>query len=120
MTQEELVALCVEWQKILRLQDWNIIVKIVRERGMNKPDREGEITIFHKAKEANIRLLDPVDYPPTCTQPQDMEAVLVHELLHIQFEFCIDDEDNTAMEIAVELTAQALVNLKRKGIQPNG
>jgi hypothetical protein len=42
-----------------------------------------------------------------------MEQVLVHELLHIHFPECDDNECHAQVEQGVEMTACALVGLKR-------
>lgn len=110
-TVDELLALCVEWQERLRLQDWRIGLTIARARDFENDRKEAEITMMDMLKEARIKILNPVDYPATCWLPQDMEEALVHELLHIHFLPFGDCE--VAEEAAINCISQALVNAKR-------
>lgn len=117
-TEEELRAKCIEWQKILRLQDWIITLVISRERNMNlKGNAEIEATLPKRM--ATIRILDPLDYPPNRVESQDMELSLVHELLHIHlFPLFADREDEMRMvaeEQAIEAISRGLIALKRNG-----
>ena len=120
-TIDELQTLCDEWQKTLRISDWNINLNIVRQVTM-PADAEGHCKTYRTLKYATISVLDPVDYDIDGyrkeTQVQhDMERTLVHELLHVQFDLAIMDAekmDMTAFEQAIDLTAWGLVNLKRK------
>jgi hypothetical protein len=122
-TQEEVAAALAFWQKALRLQDWHVTVEIKRSRDMGgEYTRGGEVFIKDSRKAARINLLDPVDYSPSCWEPQDMEYFLVHELLHLHTS-CIrqtdgESEDNTQEEQAVDSIASALVSLHR-GIVPH-
>jgi hypothetical protein len=113
MTEQELTTLCAEWQKTLRLQDWKILVRICRMRDMPK-DTQGCVDWTWAHKEAVIKIEAPIDYPPECAWEQDMEQTLVHELLHLHFPE--DDEEKCHLQIeqGIELTACALVDLKRK------
>lgn len=116
-TNEEAQDACKEWQKILRLQDWAVKVFIKRARDMSLEGGQGEVHWGLQSKSASILLLDPLDYPPGLRQEQDMEKTLVHELLHLHsapfdnFEY--ESLENTALEQAIDLTAEALVELKR-------
>lgn len=119
LTQEQLHQLCLEWQEVLRLQDWRVFLRVSRARELSGTDRQGECDWIQNRKEGYISLLDPVDYPPDACVPYDQELVLVHELLHLHFasfwpDKGYDDPECIAMEQAIEFTAQALVALKRK------
>jgi hypothetical protein len=116
MTEQELTSLCAEWQKTLRLQDWKILVQIKRTHDMPE-GLEGCIETTRTKKDAVIRILDPADYPPKAAWVQDMEATLVHELLHLHFPEVDENEYHTWVEQGIELTARALVDLKRKAGQ---
>lgn len=117
-TGEELLAKCEEWQKILRLQDWIITVHIRRERDFTLSDSNAEIITTLPKRMATIHILDPIDYPPDQSEPQDMELSLVHELLHIHlFTFFADREDEmriVAEEQAIEAISRGLIALARK------
>lgn len=116
MTEPQLQRLTAEWQKILRLQDWDVHTETVRDRDMYSDNAQGECTWVLAHKEALIKLEDPVDYHAHEAWPQDQEKTLVHELVHLHFApFMLerDDPGYVAQEQAIELIAQALVSLKR-------
>lgn len=115
MTQDELQALCHEWQGVLRLQDWDVKVFVVRKRDLSSGDVMGEISFTLPKKTAVISILDPVDYDPDIAWGQDQEQTLVHELLHLHMAPFDHSEglEHTAMEWAVDSIAKALVSLKR-------
>jgi len=120
LTEDELRMKCYEWQAILRLQDWDVIISIDRARDMI-PDVLGQCEWTLPTKQARIRILDPVDHPPDLKWPQDMEQTLVHELLHLHFapfnKFEADSLEYVTMEQAIDLIAGALVRLKRGAIE---
>jgi hypothetical protein len=115
MTEPELQELCAEWQKILRLQDWEIHVCIARSRDMPE-GMQGCIDMVWPRKEAHISIIDPVDYPPDSWWAQDMERTLVHELLHLHSPERENEREDiqVLIEQGVQLTACALVDLKRQ------
>lgn len=121
LTEDELREKCVEWQKILRLQDWIITILITRERHMGCSSRIAEIEAKLPKRMATIRILDPIDYPTGLSEDQDMELSLVHELLHIHlFPLFADREDEMRMvaeEQAIEAISRGLIHLSRmKGV----
>lgn len=116
MTQDELVTLCAEWQKRLRLQDWIVKPRIARK--FDFVDRaQGQCNWTIETKIATILILDPIDYPRDTLFEQDLEQTLVHELLHLHLAGVLE-EDNRANEItieqAIDCTAMALVQLRRE------
>lgn len=117
-TDEELQKKLIEWQRILRLEDWIIEARIVREREMGRPGLAHVYWTLGK-KMATISILDPVDYPEDCMAPLDMEDSLVHELLHLHFapisdHFSKDDPIyNTFEEQAIESIASGLISAAR-------
>lgn len=119
LTEEELRAKCAEWQKILLLQDWIITIRIRRERDFLNADANAEIVPSLPKRMATISILDPVDYPPDVSEPQDMELSLVHELLHIHlFPLFADREDEMRLvseEQAIEAISRGLIALARRG-----
>jgi hypothetical protein len=76
---------------------------------------QGCVDITWSRKEAVVSILDPVDYPPDSAWEQDMEQVLVHELLHLHFPEPEGNDLHMLYEQGVQMTALALVDLKRQG-----
>lgn len=118
-TDEQLQEKCAKWQKILRLQDWILNVSIRRERDFCTKESNAEIIPSLPKRMATIRIIDPVDYDPNQSEPQDMELSLVHELLHIHlFQLFADREDEmrlVAEEQAIEAISRGLIALSRQG-----
>ena len=112
---EKLSALCAEWQRRLRLQDWNVEVCYAKYYEMQSKDSDGECDYVLSCKNAQIRILCPDD----CPEPIDVEAVLVHELLHLHFAEWTErrDECPVSGELAIDIIAQTLVNLKREKVE---
>jgi hypothetical protein len=80
------------WSELLRLQDWIIYLDIVHEGNM-PDDADATCEMAVRNKEARIEILDPKYKQPY--DFHDMEALLVHELLHIHFHrFELGDEDD--------------------------
>ncbi len=107
----DLDALCRYWQGVLRLQDWEVIVRYERHL-----DTEGRASISHDYKRAYIRIVDPIDWQNTW-RPQDIEHALVHELLHLHFAPFKTENDSplgAAEEQAVESLARAFVKMNRR------
>lgn len=121
-TEEQLIGLCREWQERLRLEYWDVALKVARVQEFKLKEAQGECTWTLETACAIIRIVDPLDYPKTPFK-QDMEATLVHELLHLHFAHF----DNTAkgsldemmMERSIEHIARALVKLKRENQAAN-
>jgi hypothetical protein len=61
------------WQDILRLRDWDIVVKIVR----TKWRKSGDIKIDLEDKKAVLL----VNHTPKCA---NLEELVIHELLHLK------------------------------------
>jgi hypothetical protein len=76
---------------------------------------QGCVDITWSRKEAVVSIVDPVDYPPDSAWKQDMEQVLVHELLHLHFPEPEGNDLHMLYEQGVQMTALALVDLKRQG-----
>jgi len=78
LSKKELKELVKKWQKLLRLQDWFIILKVVRDEDEKENEkRSGSVSIADMIFEAEIEL--------NAKQfPGDAEITIVHELAHIQ------------------------------------
>lgn len=113
-TEDLLINLCADWQKRLRLQDWNITLKLVtygdiEAAGCCSQDRY---------KNAVIKIARHGGTPEKWLVGTDYEETLVHELLHLYtegFDRKLDENsaEERAMELMVERLSVALVNLKR-------
>lgn len=106
------------WQKLLRLQDWDVDIKIVRRHAMPKATSLAGAQI-DRYRRVKILLLDPVDWhPDDWPADRDLEISLVHELLHCVFYDAgspkEDSPEDLALERAVEATALALITLDRQ------
>ncbi len=117
-TEEQLRQKCEDWQRILRLQDWDVRTSIVRARDMRTKESNAEITVNIQHRSATIRIIDPNDYDRENVNPQDMERHLVHELLHIHLWPFTDELTGPladAEEQAINMITGALIRLHRNG-----
>ena len=115
MNNEQLAALCADWQRRLRLQDWDVTVLMVPVGDMDSCSHCGNIKYYLNTKEAKVSLLDPAHY---CGLGKyDIEVTLVHELLHCHFApFAARDgsSKDSAQEQAIDAIAKALVGAVRE------
>ena len=107
------------WQKLLRLQDWNITVRVKRRHQMSDHDVIGLCKRYPDSKDAYIDILsvqDIVAYKEG--DDADYELTLVHELLHVHFSFMNNDEGHARQEeeLIVSTLSRALVKLNRDGL----
>lgn len=120
LTLEQLQEKCREWQEILRMQDWDFLLKIKRSFDMPVQDACGACNTLLAKRSVVIKIMDPNDFDPDIVEPFDMEETLIHEMLHAlvwQFE---SEESNkrgslewAAKEQTIDFIAKALVKLKR-------
>lgn len=115
-TDEDLLSLCEDWQERLGLKHWDIGIRSCRAKDINVGG-QAEISINLQMEQALISILDPVDYRGNDLFPQDQEVSLVHELLHILFEYVFPESPGRLEEIhlesSIERIARLLVRLKR-------
>ena len=119
-TLSQLRRLCAFWQKILRLQDWNVTVGYVRGGQMTCPTAVAENGYDLGHKSSCIKILHPHD---NTIGDSDVENSLVHELLHLHItpailrgcdgDVSVGDKASDAEESAIVLIAEALVKLRR-------
>jgi hypothetical protein len=115
-SQRQLEAWVREWQMVLRLQDWKVLIELSREKEMKSPSCHGLCWYHDEHKRAKIWIRHPLDYQDPGDFPMDIECTVVHELLHLHFAPFYDKEEGarqTAQEMAIEMVAHGLVNLKR-------
>jgi len=111
---EILKELCAEYQKLLRIQDWEITLHLVDIIALPNDKQVGHTSFSSDSKAATIKLLREKEFfPVEGIDRYDMEFFLVHELLHIQFH-SVHKEDCSEYEAAIDLTAKALVKLRRE------
>lgn len=115
LTEEELRAKCAEWQKVLRLQDWIVVLKVKRGWDLPIPNACGTCTWDLAQRTALISIADPIDYPPDAIVPNDMELTLVHELLHLHFAAIEPEGASVAGEQAIESISWGLISMARRG-----
>lgn len=102
-----------KWRRKLRLEDWRIKLVLVKE---NYATRHGESGVVYGSTEVNfelksaiIKIAEPgTDVAAMC----ELEATVVHELLHLHFDLYPWGEDATRdrlMEQTVDCLALCLV-----------
>lgn len=121
-TLEQLQARLAYWQRVLRLQDWDVTVDIVPLAQMGG-HHYGEITMYALLKRAVIRILSAVDYEAAAgaaafARPLDMEYTLIHELMHLSIFLCskkydVNSNEELFEEQAVHALALAFLSLSR-------
>jgi len=104
------------WKDILTLDQWDIVAKIVRVKDMDLEDSQGTVNFRTCGLEAIIKQMDPIDWDNTDFD-YDMEASLIHKLLHLLFAgFKHEDGDAETEEQVINIIARALVGLKRQNV----
>jgi len=73
LDEDEVAEQLNKWQNILRLRDWDIMIKIVK----SKWRKSGDIKIDLEDKKAVLLL----NYTPKC---ENLEELIIHELLHLK------------------------------------
>lgn len=103
------------WQKRLRLENWNIAIKLVHTSEL-KPKTLGNIHWDADTRRATICVLSPLDYKLDFPDAlRDMEFTVVHELVHLQLSSLPRNEaSRSAEEKAVNTLTEALLNLDRQ------
>lgn len=115
LTEDELRQLCAEYQRILRLGDWKVRVKVGRP-GPGHENDGASVTYDTTARIAEILVTSPEYYSTAALTPQDMEVDLVHELVHLYFVPLGKPSEDTAailFEAAIDSIAEAIVSLRR-------
>lgn len=125
LTMDEARDRLAYWQDVLRLKDWDIDVSIERRREIGGGGLGcATIDCYRRAR---VRLCDPIDYDERDWPiDRDMEATLVHELVHLHLDdlrVVEKDKDGkttaeyVALERATETLARALLALSRMATQ---
>jgi hypothetical protein len=116
-SQPRLESWLREWQQALRLQDWRLKIEVKREKDMECEACHGLCSYSPALKSGTITVRDSIDFQDGAGYPEDVEATIVHELLHLHFSPFYVNKGlvNTFQEQAIEVIAQSLVGLKRRG-----
>lgn len=115
-----LAARCEYWQRVLRLQDWDVRLDIARMADLGVGTL-GECDPSAVKRQAKITLLDERDLGPQKFwfdgESWDWEITLVHELLHLHLHDVVGKDYQTpaglAAERAIHAISKALVALER-------
>jgi hypothetical protein len=122
VTQEELEALGREWQKRLRLLDFEIAFRL--EKYFRMTDEvmafNGEVPHAPNHKKAVVRVRETMDYGDSILHhalTETHEHVLIHELLELHFSpFKVTQEEDApkhvAQECAINMIACGLLRTK--------
>ena len=108
-----LTKLASKWQKILRLQDWEVTIDFYRAREFSNSDALGECTFNVNSREGFIKILHPTDYDGE----YNLEWIVVHELLHLHFADWTaknNYECPVSGEQAIDSIAQTLTRLSKQ------
>lgn len=101
---------CTRYQALLRLTEWSITCKIVRQAQFkDSVPLLGQCEVLDTKQIAVIRLLDPIDFTPDhgFISEQDHELTLLHELLHVRLADMRNDSA-AVRELAEERAVHAL------------
>lgn len=101
------------WQRVLRLQDWDIIYEWKRYHELHGKDAEATCKIAHRHQMAWVSVRHPDDCPPEHTPDMDVDLTIVHELLHITLHPLSDKPDTDTEEVIVEVLSRQIVKLWR-------
>jgi hypothetical protein len=105
-----------EWQRLLKLADWEIHVAWAEPCHMGAPERIGECQPSIEHRGALIKILHPKFFDPAGYGEPDQMAVehtIVHELLHIPFAWCEGkDTRERDVEQAINAISHALITQK--------
>lgn len=97
------------WQKLLRLQDWDIKFELLR--GYEAPGVLATMQGSGRSKRATLSFVDPGDWNPEELTREEVEDTVVHELLHLHFRQAGYEYDEDREEAVVHALAKVLVGL---------
>lgn len=116
MDRPDLTDLVRKWQPRLRLGNWKVTIQYRRIFDMG-PQESGNCGWTIENLTAHINLIDPADFDPGLTLPQDTERTVVHELLHLLFAGskinANEEMERFILEQAITRIADLLVALDR-------
>ena len=115
LSEPELQKLCLDYQKLLRIQDWDITVRLVNQDDI--PGKDGDVMWNNATRKATIRIPAHDTWAIGFSyKEQNMRLVLLHELVHVVFGttdpmFNPDDIRHDLWESSIWSVAEALENL---------
>lgn len=118
-TESDVKSATMYWQRTLRLMDWDVIVKYASPGEFVNERVLGECWRNSPRKHAKILLLNPIYYEGDEKynwMPYDVEATIVHELIHLHAWFLEGEAGTIELKIEeqmVECLATAFVSLYR-------
>ena len=121
-TEDQLNRLCKVYQKVLRIQDWNIYVSLVPE---GEIDSSGRHNSDFGTMCSHIRICNEESFTPRHATPElNMKQVLLHELVHLVLS-CLGPSDKEVVthelwENGIDRIACALDSLIEDPIFPIG
>lgn len=99
------------WQQLLRLDDWDLDIKIVR--AWKEPQAYAVIRADGIEKHATMSFVDPRDWNPEELSGDAVENTVVHEQLHLFFREAGYEYDEEKEERVVHRLARVLCALRR-------
>lgn len=103
-------ARALYWQQILRVADWDIELGLCSRHEMQDAHNVGECEANAQERDATITLVYPEELPEHNRTYDYMDAVLLHEMLHLVFrETDVIDDGNVREEMAVRKLTKALL-----------
>lgn len=120
-TEAELQALCAKYQKLLRLQDWQVEVRLVHQSEI-QDDETDPVDGRHNStlhfQRSLIRIPTAASWKSSLLHTeQDMRLTLIHELVHLLFATLgPSSESNSEVtcslwELGIEKMAEAIHQL---------
>ena len=115
-TIEELRVLCKKYQKLLRLEDWEINVELVHQNSI--PDYNAQVASNSNGAQATISIPTAESFASAFAPKQNMRHALFHELLHLHFVVYFRPDKGSVyerlFEQAMNKIAQALDQLEEE------
>lgn len=96
---DDLTALCKKWQKILKLEDWEICPHWADEGELENDNELANIFPVVQRKHACIYVLNPEAAEKLEGFPSNIESTILHELLHLHFALFLHEENPVYMMI---------------------
>jgi len=106
MRNRDLAKLGAKWQKILRIQDWNISYCFAHRTDIDGYIARSNIISHDKIAKIEVGYIDEQD-----ANFQDIESNLLHELIHVLF-LELDSADD--FEVGNNLVVDALLRFDRR------